>query len=371
LLPPRIKVIKGIQKTSCNIICILKDITISTLFLIALVFMVLAITISSAGQAIDKSVDTETNIMHNDIRLDFGYTVPLVAGGPDCLDCPPDQEDREGDKGALFTTMVSFPCEAKARDWLAGEYEPNKVLSKESSKDCSGNGVSHAVNPDKEFYPPLLKSFLKGLSDCGDAESKVMLRTVGFASSSGLSAGNSALMEKLEKKSCYERAGGSDANDESNGRRLSNAFNLCMAELRASNVKKMLDEIIRDNDAIDHIEVKAHKWDAYSQMCRHRRFADTKKEADAGTGKKDDAKCYDPELGLMNRRVEVWVMELPGCTTFFPNNRTPPGEAEEVSPESQGNTCGSRELPVPCKTTGAAAASCPNAGCQEVRRSEP
>lgn len=362
LLPPGIEIIKGIKKTGCNISGILENITaaaVSTLSLILLALLALAVGASSAVQAVDKVTDTK--IVHNDVRLAFRSTaprstVPLVTSVPDCPDCPPTGKDGEDDKRALFTTMVSFPYEAKAQDWMEGRYDPNNESSKELSKTCSDNQVSHAVEPDEKFYRPLLKSFLKGLSDCGDAEGKVMLQTVGFASSSGLSAGNNALMGKLKEKSCYERTGG-------NGdQRLSNAFNLCMAELRASNVKKMLDKIIRDDDAIDHIEVKAHKWDSYSQMCRQRGFADT--------GKENDAKCYDSELGLMNRRVEVWVMELPGCTSFFPNNRTPPGEAEEVPLESQGNTCDSRELPASCKA-GAAVDSCPNAGCQEDRRSEP
>jgi len=401
LLPPRITM-GGIEETKCYINCILEDTkkAISTLFLIIFAAIFAAISASSAGQAVNKVTDTE--IVHNDVRLDFRNTVPLVV---------------KDDKEALFTTMLSFPCEAKAQDWVNGDYDSNEKSRKESNKKpseesseesnnaCRDDRASYAVEPD-DFYRRLLKPFLKGLSDCGDAERKVVLRTVGFASSSGvLSVGKApseskddddfrkklaarlqaieteaeaetetkTTEENAKEKSCFERAGGSDTDDESNGRILSNAFNLCMAELRASNVKKMLDEIINahDDDAIDHIEVKAHKWDTYSQMCLQRGFADTKKEDDADTGKEGDAKCYDSELGMMNRRVEVWVMELPGCTNFFPNNRTPPKDtAEEASPESQGNTCDLREVPAQCKA-GTAVDSCPNAGCQEVRGSKP
>jgi len=403
LLPPGIKITEGIKKTKCDISCIMKDTKEATLKLSLIFVAIIFATISgsSAKQAIEKAVP-ETKVVHNDVRLDFRNTVPLVV---------------KDDKEALFTTMLSFPCEAKAQDWVNGDYDSNEKSRKESNKKpseesseesnnaCRDDRASYAVEPD-EFYRRLLKPFLKGLSDCGDAERKVVLRTVGFASSSGvLSVGKApseskddddfrkklaarlqaieteaeaetetkTTEENAKEKSCFERAGGSDTDDESNGRILSNAFNLCMAELRASNVKKMLDEIINahDDDAIDHIEVKAHKWDTYSQMCLQRGFADTKKEDDADTGKEGDAKCYDSELGMMNRRVEVWVMELPGCTNFFPNNRTPPKDtAEEASPESQGNTCDSREVPAQCKA-GTAVDSCPNAGCQEVRGSKP
>lgn len=354
LSPPMVKINKGIKKTCSQMFHMIKYF----FGVVSVVFLVSGALLASIISSAEKIVMEDTNFVHNDVQLNFRNTAPMP------LIVNPDNKDGK----PLFAVMATFSEEAKLEDWRAGKYEKKKDCI--DSQDSPDSALC-AVKPDKTFYGATFDSFLKGLSACGTADNTVMLQTVGFASSSGILSTLSKLegeaKEEVEtklkygnKNSCYKRAAGSGSDD----RRLSNAFNLCIAELRATNVKNMLIEMIAADKSIDNdaIEVIPHKWDSYSQMCQQRVFPDTKKEG--------EKQCYDSELGLMNRRVEVWVMELPECTNFFPNNRTPPGEAEGVSPESQGNTCDSRELPASCKA-GATVDSCPNAGCQEARRSEP
>ena len=273
----------------------------------------------------------------NNIYLYVGNTASVP------VNCP----DNKNRKFPLFTIPVLFLDEAKLEDWLDSK---NNGKCEKGCPDSDGSQKapdfdSRAVKPDKNFNEPI-RTALKGLFACGSPEQKVELEIVGFSSSSGVLAslkdnGNrekaTKKLQKGQEKSCYERASG-------NGdQRLSNAFNLCIAELRARNVEEMLKEIIASDKTIpaDQIKLVRPEWASYSEMCQQRGFSDTREEG--------DTRCYDPGLGLMNRRVEIRAMALSGCISCCPTNGIHSCEAEaEMSPDSRGKTCGQSASPAVC-----------------------
>ena len=271
---------------------------------------------------------------HNHIHLYFENNMPWFAES----------------KQALFTSMVLFPKEAKVAEYNKTGYASCSLECKAGSVEGSAHSCSRgdgcvgecrvnaaAVCPDKAFYKDMFVPFLHGLAKCGDADNKVVLQTVGFASSSEpknlTQKKRKALRGKLRQqkmvlncvredvnKSCCRLtgncgAGGTACNldDTESDSLLPRAFNLHMAELRARNVKNMLDEMIGGEQLGDFIEVTTEPWCSYQEMCKQRGFTDT-----AGCGKEGR---YDTELGLMNRRVEVRVVALPGCLNLSPENR--------------------------------------------------
>lgn len=256
-------------------------------------------------------------------------------------------------KQALFTSMVVFPKEAKVDEYVCDgncyascspECKAGPVEGSARSCSCGDDACvgecrvnAAAVCPDKAFYKDMFVPFLRELARCGNADNKVVLQTVGFASSSEpenlTQKKRKALRCKLRqqkmvlncvredgKKSCCRLKGGCGAggaacklDDTESDSLLPRAFNLHMAELRARNVKNMLDEMIGGEQLGDFIEVTTEPWCSYQEMCKQRGFTDT-----AGCGKEGR---YDTELGLMNRRVEVRVVALPGCLNLSPENR--------------------------------------------------
>ena len=340
LMLPKIEIRKGLKQTGKA----LKDAIGSIIGLNGLLLLLgaalLAVVVAASKVAMGDT------IVHNNIyvNIEIGKSVPKSPSG------------NGGDKP--ITTWMTFPSEAKAIDWVNEKYEEDCLDSRASKNDDNqdsqnGDPDPCAVKPNKE---DLAKSgflpILKKLSAYENPDNKVELKILGFSSSSGLLSlkGNKRLKEKVEKKvkeggkeSCYERTNSNQTNVDEN-LRLSNAFNLCMAELRAWNVAKMLKEIIDSDETIpDHIKVIPHKWGSYSEMCRHRGFCDTKKEG--GT------RCYDTDLGSKNRRAEVCAIKIPGCPNFPPANRTHPSKVKvQISPEPQGETCDqcTSPVPVPC-----------------------
>ena len=350
LLPPTNRHRKGGEEKKGSAIGSIIGIGLLWLLLGAILLAVIAVSIINQASV-------EYTTVHNDIHVNFENTAPLISN----------QSDNKNGKIPLFTTRVFFSEEAKLEGWL--DSKKNEKCEKDHpDSECSQHASdfdSPAVKPNKHLYTSDFLPALKGLSDCGSTEQKVKLEIEGFSSSSGVLATLEFLdnndkekkwqiqkeLEKVEegnKKSCYERASG-------NGdQRLSNAFNLCIAELRARNVKDMLDEIIKSDEKIreEHIKLVRPEWDSYSDMCQQRGFPDTRKEG--------ETECYDTDLGLMNRRVEIRFMELPECTTSSQSNRTPASEAEAQMPtDSQGKACGQSASPVPCSRLGSILESIP------------
>ena len=346
LLPPKINtgVLKQTEKA-------LKYAIGSIIGLGGLLLLLGAVLLAVMFASINE-VPMGDTIVHNHVHLQLENTTSLIANYP----------DSKSDNPSFFTLEVLFPDEAKLEDWLDSK-KNGKCEKDHPDRESSQNAPdfdSPAVKPDRHLSTLISRPILKELSACGNPIQKAKLKIVGFSSSSGVLASlkdtcNNAKAEKElkkveegQEKSCYERASG-------NGdQRLSNAFNLCMAELRAENVADMLEEIIDSDETIpaDHIEIVPYKWKTYSDMCRQRGFSDTRKEG--------ETECYDMGLGRKNLRAEIRVIELPGCTISSSVNGMPSSEAEAQMPtDSRGKTCGQSASPVPCSRLGSIVESGP------------
>ena len=325
LIPPKIRIKEGLKETSEMLSSTTRNMIKSGGVLIYLFIAVLAGVAADSGNGTgskpDKKAEMEnTGTVHNDIYLTFENTIPPVVNHP----------DKKNDKASVFTAWVLFPDEAKLYDWLDDKYAQDCHHSQDSQS--APNSGSCAVQPDKHFYKPIFRSILKWLSDEGSPEDKTRVEIVGFGSSSGVlsalkTAGDDVIKAVKEEKICYERTN----NNGNENQRLSNTFNLCMAESRARNVEAMLHEIINDDEEIraDRIELVRREWKTYSEMCRQRGFSDTREEG--------DTRCYDTGLGLVNRRVELRVTNLPKSINYSQSDRTPPSEGKaQMPPDSQG-----------------------------------
>ena len=227
--------------------------------------------------------------------------------GNGCTDCPGNHDIHHttfafrfappwfgADHRSLFTSYVVFPEEAKFEDWIGGE----------RGEICEGEEAPPSVCPETAFYEKTMGSFLEGVSHCATTD-KVELHMVGFASSTKLNESLGERGEELEKhyknhiraqaELCKDgRAERAErAEDETDH---SNMFNLLIANERADNAAAMLQEIVAKMPK-DAFTIKAIPWCSYAAMADERDF--------------DDGK--DPIKGLMNRRVEVHLVELPNC----------------------------------------------------------
>ena len=199
-------------------------------------------------------------------------------------------------RNSLFASMVVFPKEAKLEQWAQGLYDFPPAHERRPS----------AVYPDIGFYAEALKPFLEGLAECGDGEHPARLRAVGFASTSELAPENipDELNNKFqeERRKCCSTAPCSCCR--SKEKNHSDLFNLVVANLRAQYTAAMVEQLITRISAQGQILIEPHRWCRHSDMAAERHFKD---------GGPDS---YDTTRGLMNRRVELRVLDLPGCTSF-------------------------------------------------------
>lgn len=202
---------------------------------------------------------------------------------------------------SLFTSMVVFPNEAKVESWAEGSYEFSD--GQENSQN--------AVRPDRDFYYHTLKSFLGSLAKCGDAEHPVRLQAVGFASTSGLTPENTpeGVEEKLAEERERLRSSTSCSCCPSAGQNDSDTFNLIVANLRARHTAAMVMELAKKLGVEGSIQIEPRQWCRHSEMVAQRQVRDGGPEN------------YDTRRGLLNRRVELRVMDLPSCMNFDPAKR--------------------------------------------------
>lgn len=92
---------------------------------------------------------------------------------------------------------------------------------------------------------------------------------------------------------------------------------LIVANLRAKHTADMVREFINECGAKGRIEIEPHRWCSYSEMVTQRHVKDGGPEG------------YDTSRGLMNRRVEPRVLDLPGCMNFDPARRVPLSERKQ------------------------------------------
>ena len=203
------------------------------------------------------------------------------------------------DQRSLFTSYVVFPVEAKFEEWVGRQDE-----------GCAGEDAPASVCPDTAFYEKAMVPFLKGLSQCATTK-KVELHLVGFASSTQLKVPlEDGSQEELELERRYgERInsklgdcrgdGGPDTSD-------SDKFNLLIANERAVNAAKMLEQLV-PKESKNAFAIEVIPW------CSHAAMVEERGHNDGG----------DPAKGLMNRRAEVRLAALPGCLNVEPDKRVP------------------------------------------------
>ena len=199
--------------------------------------------------------------------------------------------------GSLLTTYVVFAEEAKIHDGFAGNYE-----------HCGGgaDSLAAAVCPDHAFHKLVLGQFLEGLARCATDEEPV-LRTVGFASSSGVGPLEDEDEDRLDAKyqAYMERVAGKCQGtppDEAPESELDNSakFNLLVANLRAVHTKAMLEDLAQTSTP-NRIRIEHQDW------CSHGSMAPL--YPDKGPN------GYNTARGLVNRRAEIRLAALPGCAS--------------------------------------------------------
>lgn len=138
-----------------------------------------------------------------------------------------------------------------------------------------------------------------------------LLRTVGFASSSGVNS----VPDWLEKRhlahinatatgECYGE-GKATADDKPDQK-----FNLLVANRRAQNAAKMLRRLA-SSEAFD---IRHKVWCSHDDMVGQRKHKDTNKGE------------FSSVRGLMNRRAEVRLKYLSGCLNVHPDKRVVNGD---------------------------------------------
>ena len=150
-----------------------------------------------------------------------------------------------------------------------------------------------------------------GASSLSWCRSCWLLRTVGFASSSGVNS----VPDWLEKRhlahinatatgECYGE-GKATADDKPDQK-----FNLLVANRRAQNAAKMLRRLA-SSEAFD---IRHKVWCSHDDMVGQRKHKDTNKGE------------FSSVRGLMNRRAEVRLKYLSGCLNVHPDKRVVNGD---------------------------------------------
>ena len=200
------------------------------------------------------------------------------------------------DQRSLFTSYVVFPAEARLEEWL-----------RDPDESCESASPSAAVCPDRGFHQEVTGPFLDALAQCATEDKKVTLRTVGFASSSGVSYSKTVrdALEREYGQHIEEIKDHCDGGPRADNPNVSDMFNLLVANRRARNAAEML----RGLTSNEKFDIEHKPW------CSHGAMVEQRHHKDRSKGKYDDAR------GLMNRRAEVRLVDLAGCLNVHPDNR--------------------------------------------------
>ena len=199
-------------------------------------------------------------------------------------------------KKSLLTVYVLY-SEGAGHEAMDVDYADCKVC--EDRKNCEDLEVP-SVCPDR-LYDGLLKGLSKALISCGGSDkgpTKVEVR--GFASSSLAKDPdklNSTYKENL--KDACERVGMDDCDDCNDTLKCGEAFNLYIAEKRAENLVKKIEEIIGKNNP--NIHISSPKWKDYKEMEKELNIYDTNEDG------------YVKPRGFLTRRSEIRVLKAPAC----------------------------------------------------------
>ena len=218
---------------------------------------------------------------------------PPAAGTPPVELCP-----------VTLPVFVFFPHEADFKAWKEawkdgadGGCAPKLDCSQESEAKCAE--LAMAVCPNRDFYGEYAKGFLTALANCEGAGKTLQVR--GFASSSGLREKRRNPTELDQLKEAFRNRRVPESCDSvtapaTEGRRASDMFNLLVAEYRANNVAEMLVGMAKKVGV--SINVESVGWCSHEEMVAARKVKDV-----------DDDKGYDGFKGMLNRRVEIQVVQ--------------------------------------------------------------
>ena len=215
------------------------------------------------------------------------------------------------DQRSLFTSYVVFPQEAQIDEWVPGE---------PAYDSCEGSDPSPAVCPDRTFHRQVMEPFLKALEQCAKGEEKVKLRTVGFASASRLRSPlekepQDTLDDRHTKhtRAVSETCLGESAEEEKLGR--SAKFNLLIANQRAVHAAAMLSDFASELGLADAFDIDDVPWCSHKGMVEERGHA--------------------PGSGLINRRAEARLVDIPGCLNVDPDRRIDVTEPDPDAREAE------------------------------------
>ncbi len=195
-----------------------------------------------------------------------------------------------GNTQSFLSSVVVFPKDAGIDDLLNEEQTDAVRLSKY----------------DREFYAEIYKPLLKDLASCGSLDKKVEIELSGFASSATFSN-----LEQADKTVCPDAQSGN----------ISERLNLCAAHNRAEFVKGMLEGFVDEETGINDVfEFTVKEWKSLEEMKEEtkKRFLGIRKNL-YEDGQRDS---YDQARGLMNRRVDIAVVEAPHCIVAGNSNLT-------------------------------------------------
>ena len=213
----------------------------------------------------------------------------------------------------LFALPVLFQEEAKFEEWEKGSYAncddgaPAAMHSgsapqgRASCKNCGDDGAPAAVCPNQCFCEQVLYPFLAELAQC-EREAVVELRTIGFASSSGIAITHEQQknLRNLHTQHITEVSEFCRGERVSEKQNDSAMFNLLIANQRAANVSDMLGELASTETFKGKFSIADKPWCSHASMEEERKID-------------DDGPNYDPAISMVNRRVEVHLVELPRC----------------------------------------------------------
>lgn len=201
--------------------------------------------------------------------------------------------------GPALRSTVFFLEEAKFADW---------------ADDCG------LKTPSFDAYESGVLEFLRPFGRCAsDAEERLLLQLRGFASSSGL--------ETLQDRSGLEGCGPwvsclarerCDPIDDSSGvarECIGNAFNVCVAEERARQTKRWMLGL---KPISERFEIEVARWSGYRKMA-----------AEQIQDRENDV--YDDTTGVLNRRVELTVVDTGTCQVTAQRPKEPELRSQELA----------------------------------------
>ena len=270
------------------------------LFFLALFFLVAAVSYAALDAAVSAEKPPKSPpAVQEKASYIFLRNMPWVVGNVQ----------------SFFSSAVVFPDDANPED-LAGDGEDALSLNES----------------DKRFYRAVYRPLLADLARCGTPEKKVTIELSGFASSSNISSGNQ--QEKKIRGKCSElNTRLSHPADSGKPPDINEVFNLCVAKRRSKFVKEMLEGFVKEEKSQGIFKFQVKQWGSLEQMKAqtNKIFYDVTGQSDenpvrAGQDNEQQTKTsrdkgksgqhegnYDRTRGLMNRRVDVAIIDTPLC----------------------------------------------------------